>query len=164
MDKALNQLSVPLGQLREEVMVRVVCVFASFDHIIVFINGSWLFSIAEPSILCERGDWGHRQPAVQTGWSAEKEGSPIWISINDHIFIFYSHSYNFSSLLNYLNGSGLSEFHVRFICPPGMCFEADPGRALSGEDWEDPALTELQRIQLSGNQQVGNKTEQETHR
>lgn len=37
-----------------------------------------------------------------------------------------------------------------------MCIEADSGGALSGEDWKDPPLTELQGIQLSGDQQVGN--------
>lgn len=36
--------------------------------------------------------------------------------------------------------------------PSGVCIEADSGGALGREDWEDPSLTELQGIQLSGKQ------------
>lgn len=56
MDKALNQLSVPLGQLREEVMVCVLMKYTvSFDS---FLPQSvhaccWLLSIAESAVLCE---------------------------------------------------------------------------------------------------------------
>lgn len=46
-------------------------------------------------------------------------------------------------------------FHLLFYSS-GVCTEANSGGALSWEDWEDPPLTELQRIQLSGNKQVGN--------
>ena len=41
------------------------------------------------------------------------------------------------------------------MCPPGVRAEADPGGALSGEDWEDSAHTEHQGVQLPGEQQVG---------
>lgn len=34
----------------------------------------------------------------------------------------------------------------------GVCNEADSGGPLSGEDREDPSLTELQRLRLSGEQ------------
>ena len=39
MDKALNQLSVPLGQLREEVMVRIVLVYTSQYTVCVCVRG-----------------------------------------------------------------------------------------------------------------------------
>lgn len=44
------------------------------------------------------------------------------------------------------------------MCPPGVCAEADPGGALSGEDREDPAHAECQGVQLPGEQQVGTDT------
>lgn len=78
MDKALNQLSVPLGQLREEVMVRVVinCKLhiAWLVRATVCVRVFMRVSIAESAFLCERGDSGYRQPASQTGRSAEKKG------------------------------------------------------------------------------------------
>ena len=61
MDKALNQLSVPLGQLREEVMVRIVLVCTSHCvYACVFVEACPLMLvdvvIVEPSFLCEWGD------------------------------------------------------------------------------------------------------------
>ena len=60
---------------------------------------------------------------------------PVVYSVGQYQFIIISH------LLRY---------------PSGVCTEANSSGALSWEDWEDPPLTELQGIQLSGNKQVGN--------
>lgn len=59
----------------------------------------------------------------------------------------------------YFHSAGWSQLIIAIVLLShlsGVCIEADSGGALSGEDWEDPPLTELQGIQLSGDQQVGN--------
>lgn len=80
MDKALNQLSVPLGQLREEVMVCVLITDTVSLHKSLpqrLYACWWLLCVAESAVVCQWSDSGHRQPAVQTGRSTEKEGLPL---------------------------------------------------------------------------------------
>lgn len=54
MDKALNQLSVPLGQLREEVMVRSSLNKYTSDcnYFLPLSTFLWLLFVAESAVLC----------------------------------------------------------------------------------------------------------------
>lgn len=54
MDKALNQLSVPLGQLREEVMVRSLNKYTSgYNCFLLLSVYLFMLFVSESAFLCE---------------------------------------------------------------------------------------------------------------
>lgn len=59
MDKALKQLSVPLGQLREEVLVCAWRLSPFFVHVSLD-ELSPLMCVTESPVVCERCDPGYR--------------------------------------------------------------------------------------------------------
>lgn len=151
MDKALNQLSVPLGQLREEVMVCVMSQ-SQINSCHKRFYACWCLLQSLRLCVSEVIQAIDNQLSKQEDLQKKKVCCfPRYLNF----MIVWPFYLGFAPVLEPFHSN--THFQKVNSChhPPGVCTEANPSGALGGEDREDPPLTELQGIQFSGDQQVG---------